>query len=175
MIKMKESRRGTAFPKTLWCLKCHSEVVVLTLQDMKCSCTRARAKSIKKLYAEQLFVNTGEGVSSDYIWEGEVNIPYWVEIDSEEAKREIEERKKQIEQREQEEKQKKQKLVEKWEKEIGKPLLDWFSELSKEKQEEIRMILDPYDACFGDIENLNYPELELARALEKREIKGGEK
>jgi len=142
IIRVKESRGGRAFPKTLWCLKCHSEVLVFNLQDIQCSCTRAKAENVKKLYAEQLFVNTGEEVSSDYIWVGEVDIPYWVEIDSEEAKREMEKRKRYTEQIERKKEKEQKKVVKKWEKEIGKPLLD---------------------------------ELELARALEKGEIKGGEK
>jgi len=143
MIKVKESRRGTAVPKVLWCLKCHSEVLVFTLQDMKCSCTRARAKNVEKLYADQLFVNTGEEVSSDYIWVGEVDIPYWVEIDSEEAKREIEKRKRYTEQIEKKKKEEEKKLVEKWEKIIGKSLLEWFYSLSQEKQEKIKIVIDP--------------------------------
>jgi len=158
----------------LWCLKCHQPVVIHTLSRLECSCTTASAQVMHKIRTSGKRVTNGifgQHFTEEHIYEGEVDIPYWVRMDSETAKLDRAEQEKKWQQKWEKEQDEEKELIKKWEKKIGKPLLKWFVELPQGKQEEIQVILDPYNACFGDIKNLNHPELRLAQVLEKGEIK----
>ena len=72
----------------LWCLKCHQPVLIHTLSKLECSCTTASAQNLHRIRTSGRWVTSGifgQYFTEDYVWEGEVNIPYWVRMDSEEA------------------------------------------------------------------------------------------
>lgn len=77
----------------MWCLRCHKAVLVHPMDDVRCSCTRVRASNVKEIpFTEWVAMgpDRSKRVRVDRVkWEGEVEIPYWVDIDSEEARRDM--------------------------------------------------------------------------------------